>query len=60
MIVPVGAAPPASVAVSEIGSPIVTPAVAWVEIVGLAWETVECSSVSLQAPLTAALLASPE
>ena len=60
MIVPVAPAPPASVAVSEIWPPTAALAVAWVEIVGVAWATSELSSSSLQAPLTAALLASPE
>jgi hypothetical protein len=59
VMVPVGDAPPARLAVSEIVPPAVAEAVAWVVIVGLALVTVEVSAGSLQAVVAELLLTSP-
>jgi hypothetical protein len=60
VIVPVGLTAPASVAVSVTVPPTGTAGDANVEMVGVAWPTTTDSPASLQAPATAALLASPE
>ncbi len=49
-----GAGAPVTVAVSEIGLPIVTGPVAWVTIVGVTGVTTDVSLASLQALVTAA------
>jgi hypothetical protein len=59
VMVPVGDAPPARVAVSEILPPAVAEGVAWVVMVGLALVTVEVSAGSLQAVVAELLLTSP-
>ena len=57
---PSGLYPPEMVAVSFRVTPTTPPALGMVKIVGLALFTVEVSPASLQAPVTALLLASPE
>ena len=56
---PVGALPPARIAVSEIRPPVFAEPVAWVVIVGLTLVTVEVSPASLQWLVAALLPASP-
>jgi hypothetical protein len=59
VMVPVGARPPARIAVSEIGLPMFAETVAWVVIVGLALLTVDVSLKSSQDVPDVLLLASP-
>jgi hypothetical protein len=59
VMVPVGAMPPARIAVSDIEPPVFAETVAWVVIVGLALVTVEVSLASLQAVEVPLLPASP-